>query len=170
MAAVKQRPGARKDASGTSHLLDNKSTSSTTTTTTTTTEKSYSHPVKKSSLASWTFFLLFLTLLATISYTRHYALPTPVTQDRDPVTGKPQFSEANVLKLTEHLAGDIGLRLIGTEAVDETERYLMREIETLREQAQIEAAKGAGGEVGVPNFDVWVQVDDGSHRFDFMSK
>jgi hypothetical protein len=51
--------------------------------------------------------------------------------------------------------------------VDETERYLIREIRAIKEQAKIEAARGA---VGLPNFDMWVQVDDGSHRFDFMSK
>lgn len=125
------------------------------------------HSLKNSALASWTFFLGFVSLLALFAYHRHYSLPTPVIEERHPVTGKAQFSEGNVRKLTRHLSEDIGLRLIGTESVDETERYLIREIRALKEQAKIEAARGA---VGLPNFDMWVQIDDGSHRFDFMSK
>ncbi|KAK3829166.1 MAG: hypothetical protein J3Q66DRAFT_324528 [Benniella sp.] len=129
--------------------------------------KEHAHSPKKLALASWTFFLSFLFVLALFAYHSHYTLPTPVIEERHPTTGKAQFSEANVRKLTGHLSEDIGLRLVGTESVDETERYLIREIRAIKEQAKIEAARGA---VGLPNFDMWVQVDDGSHRFDFMSK
>ncbi|KAF9541630.1 hypothetical protein BGW38_009823, partial [Lunasporangiospora selenospora] len=98
----------------------------------------------------------------------HYSLPTPVTEPFDPKTGEPQFSEANVRKLTKHLSEDIGLRLVGTEQCDAAEKYLVREIKQLKEEAKRVAARG--DIQGLPNFELWVQVEDGSHRFDFMSK
>ncbi|KAG0258501.1 hypothetical protein BG011_003245 [Mortierella polycephala] len=116
---------------------------------------------------AWATFLGFILLLAFVAYRGHYHLPAPVTEGINPITGQTQFSEANVRELTGHLSEEIGLRLIGTEQVEETERYLIREIKALKDQAKIEAARGA---VDLPNFDMWVQVDDGSHRFDFMSK
>ncbi|KAF9208321.1 hypothetical protein BGZ49_009174 [Haplosporangium sp. Z 27] len=118
-------------------------------------------------LISWVYFLGFLSFLASYAYNCHYALPKPIMEGRNPVTGELQFSEANVRALTGHLSENIGLRLIGTESVDETERYLIREIKSLKEQAKmVEAA----GNIDLPNFDMWIQVNDGSHRFDFMSK
>ncbi|KAI1310510.1 hypothetical protein EDD11_003748 [Mortierella claussenii] len=97
--------------------------------------------ISKSALQSWIFLLSFLALLALFAYHRHYTLPTPVLEGRNSKTGQVQFSEANVRKLTEYLSEDIGLRLVGTETVDETERYLLREIKTLQEQAKVEAAR-----------------------------
>ncbi|KAG0197392.1 hypothetical protein BGX28_009110 [Mortierella sp. GBA30] len=116
---------------------------------------------------SWAYFLSFLSLLAFIAFKGHYRLPKPVDEGTHPITGKAQFSETNVRRLTEHLSENIGLRLIGTEQVDETERYILEEIKELKNQQRIARARGA---VGLPKFETWVQVDDGSHRFDFMSK
>ncbi|KAG0019181.1 hypothetical protein BGZ80_006200 [Entomortierella chlamydospora] len=118
-------------------------------------------------ILSWIYYLGFLALLATFAFKFHYALPKPVVEGRNPTTGELQFSEANVRLITGHLSENIGLRLIGTESVDETEQYLIREIKELKEQAKIEKATG---QKNLPNFDMWIQVNDGSHRFDFMSK
>ncbi|KAF8937680.1 hypothetical protein EDD21DRAFT_334948 [Dissophora ornata] len=168
MAALKQRPGKQQDAADSSAPRDEKRDHSKNSFPSTTPRSL--HATKKSALKSWTVFLTVLVLLAHIAYRCHYTLPLPVLEERNPVTGQAQFSENNVRKLTRHLAEDIGLRLVGTEAESETERYLIKEIRAMKEQAKIEAARGAGGEIGVPNFEMWVQVDDGSHRFDFMSK
>ncbi|KAF9184811.1 hypothetical protein BGZ51_003124 [Haplosporangium sp. Z 767] len=116
---------------------------------------------------AWATFLGFILLLAFVAYRGHYQLPAPVTEGINPITGQTQFSEANVRELTAHLSEDIGLRLIGTEQVEETEKYLIKEIKAFKDQSKIKAARGT---VGLPNFDMWIQVDDGSHRFDFMSK
>ncbi|KAG0245690.1 hypothetical protein B0O80DRAFT_447867 [Mortierella sp. GBAus27b] len=161
MPSLKQRSGKRKDDTQSSHEKNGFHPDASETV-----DKRH-HGPKKSPLGSWIFFLSFLSLLALIAYRCHYTLPTPVIEERHPVTGEIQFSEGNVRKLTEYLAEDIGLRLIGTESVDETEKYLLREIQAIKDKAKIEAARGA---VGLPKFDVWIQTDDGSHRFDFMSK
>ncbi|KAG0367073.1 hypothetical protein BGZ54_004448 [Gamsiella multidivaricata] len=166
MPSLKHRSRRQKDRRAGSSVL--RGDSKARTHSPTSTPKTHPARPKKTALGSWTFFLSFLFLLALFAYRCHYALPIPVIEERNPSTGKVQFSEFNVRRLTGHLSEDIGLRLIGTEQVDETERYLMREIRALKEQAETEATRN--GQVGLPKFDMWVQVDDGSHRFDFMSK
>ncbi|KAG0344148.1 hypothetical protein BG004_004698 [Podila humilis] len=121
----------------------------------------------KTVLSAWTMFVGFLALLSLISYQLHYTLPSPVIESSDPVTGLPQFSEENARKVVRHLSSDIGYRVVGTEQELETKQYLIKELSALQEQARIQGLRGAEG---LPKFDMWVQVDDGSHRFDFMSK
>ncbi|KAI8356061.1 hypothetical protein B0O80DRAFT_401189 [Mortierella sp. GBAus27b] len=62
---------------------------------------------------------------------------------------------------------DIGYRVVGTEQELDTKNYLVSKITSLRDEARRETLRGSQG---LPNFDMWVQVGDGSHRFDFMSK
>ncbi|KAF9915285.1 hypothetical protein BX616_006511 [Lobosporangium transversale] len=176
MPVLKQRTTRRKGLSGENILLlDEKTIFSSGAH-----EAHHQYPVgrkQKSALVSWSLFLSFLFLLALIAYQRHYSLPTPILQDRDPQTGALVFSEANVRKYTGHLSKDIGLRLVGTASADEAEKYLVKEIKALQQQAKVEAARqtddtvttGAEGAM-FPKFETWVQVEDGSHRFDFMSK
>ncbi|KAF9435488.1 hypothetical protein BGZ76_006188 [Entomortierella beljakovae] len=171
MASLKNRAVRRKDASnnpstgggGGSSSVGNKS--STEADHTTNSQKIYTR--SPGAIVTWLYYLAFLSFLAAYAYMTHYALPKSVIENRDPVTGELQFSEANVRALTGYLSEDIGLRIIGTRSLDETERYLIKEIEELRDRAKSEIAKGS---VGLPKFDMWVQVNDGSHRFDFMSK
>ena len=118
-------------------------------------------------IASWAYLVSILCAIFFVSYNLHYALPKPKIEGRNSATGELQFSEGNVRALTAHLSENIGLRIIGTEPLDDTERFLIREIKGLQEQAKVQAATGHDG---LPNFDMWTQVNDGSHRFDFMSK
>ncbi|KAG0041555.1 hypothetical protein BGZ83_001659 [Gryganskiella cystojenkinii] len=121
----------------------------------------------KAILRSWTIFLSFLALLVSIAYWGNTHLPTPKNEGLDPKTGITQFSEANVRKITQKLAGEIGLRLVGTIQMVDAEEYALREIKSMQEQALIATARGAQN---LPKFETWVQVNDGSHRFNFMSK
>ncbi|KAF8990032.1 hypothetical protein BGZ52_000419, partial [Haplosporangium bisporale] len=97
----------------------------------------------------------------------HYALPTPLTEGKDPISGQAQFSEHNVREIVRYMTRDIGYRVVGTEQELVTKTYLIKELARLREEARVESLFGAKD---LPNFDMWVQVGDGSHRFDFMSK
>lgn len=121
----------------------------------------------KTVFTAWGMFVGFLALLSLISYQLHYTLPTPVIEASDPATGLPQFSEQNVRKIVRHLSTDIGYRVVGTEQELETKQYLIKELSDLKEQARVHGLRGAED---LPQFDMWVQVGDGSHRFDFMSK
>ncbi|KAG0048550.1 hypothetical protein BGZ83_006513 [Gryganskiella cystojenkinii] len=122
---------------------------------------------KKTVLAAWGLFLGFLALISMITFQLHYSLPTPVYEGKSPVTGQLQFSEENVRRVVRYMTQNIGYRVVGTEQELETKNYLIKELSSLKEQAYIESLRGVQD---LPNFDMWVQVADGSHRFDFMSK
>lgn len=119
----------------------------------------------KTALSAWTVLVGFIAFFLVVAYGGHYTLPTPVTEEHHPVSGKPQISEANIRRITGYLSGDIGLRVSGTAQDAETERYLIKEIELIEEKTRIARARGA---VDLPKIDTWVQVGDGSHQFDFM--
>ncbi|KAF9987978.1 hypothetical protein BGZ65_000664 [Modicella reniformis] len=136
-------------------------------------------------LAAWFLYLGFLSALAFMAFQIHYALPTPVSSEEgatiDPLTGQYRFSEENVRKVVRYLSEDIGYRVVGTEQDQETQDYLIRELKTFKEQAQKQSARQSGEKIDLgrvataqvppfPKFDMWVQVADGSHQFDFMSK
>ncbi|KAG0230894.1 hypothetical protein BGW42_000616 [Actinomortierella wolfii] len=123
----------------------------------------------KSALSGWTVFLGFLALVIMTTFQLQYHnMPTPVLTDTDPVTGQPHFSEGNVRRIVHHLSSNIGWRLVGTPEELEAKNYLIHELDTLREQSRIHGLKHP--ELTLPKMDIWVQVGDGSHRFDFMSK
>ncbi|KAG0278782.1 hypothetical protein BGZ95_003180 [Linnemannia exigua] len=119
----------------------------------------------KTALFSWTVFIGFIAFFIFVAYGGHYTLPTPVMEEHHPVTGKPQISEAYMRRITGHLSETIGLRVSGTAQDAETERFLINEIAVIEEKARIARARGA---TDLPKIDTWVQVDDGSHQFDFM--
>ncbi|KAF9156203.1 hypothetical protein BG015_006788 [Linnemannia schmuckeri] len=121
----------------------------------------------KTILSAWAVFLGFLAVIVMVMFQIHYTLPVPVYEGQDPVTGKLQFSEENVRVIVRHMTRDIGYRVVGTEQELETKNYLIKELAALKDQARLESLRGSQD---LPNFDMWVQVGDGSHRFDFMSK
>ncbi|KAF9109497.1 hypothetical protein BGX27_007561 [Mortierella sp. AM989] len=135
-------------------------------------------------LTAWILYVSFLFSLMAFACQIHYALPTPIPSELgavlDPVTGLYQyrFSEENVRKVVKHLSEEIGYRIVGTEQDHETQVYLMKELHQLKNQAQREGARLMARQSGqdktdlrtLPQFDMWVQVADGSHQFDFMSK
>ncbi|KAG0324209.1 hypothetical protein BG004_003521 [Podila humilis] len=117
---------------------------------------------------AWFFYIGFLALLFGVAFQAHYTLPTPVTQLYDPVTGEPQFSESNVRRIVKYLSKDIGYRIVGTEQDQETQLYLLSEIKDLERRQALAQAQAQIKEL--PKLDTWVQVANGSHQFDFMSK
>ncbi|KAF9952074.1 hypothetical protein BGZ72_006553 [Mortierella alpina] len=121
----------------------------------------------KAILSAWGLFLGFLALIVSVMFRLHYTLPTAVFEGVNPVSGKLQFSEENVRRVVRYMTKDIGYRVVGTEQEQETKNYLIKELTALKEEAKIEGLRRAQE---LPNFDMWVQVGDGSHRFDFMSK
>ncbi|KAG0343852.1 hypothetical protein BG004_004934 [Podila humilis] len=129
---------------------------------------SFSSP--KTILKAWAIFLGFLVCIVTTTFQFHYALPKPLIEGTDPSTGQLQFSEHNVREVVRYMTRDIGYRVVGTEQELETKTYLIKELTRLRDQAQAEELFGGRQAKDLPNFDMWVQVGDGSHRFDFMSK
>ncbi|GJJ75602.1 hypothetical protein EMPS_07960 [Entomortierella parvispora] len=129
--------------------------------------KAHVHHSSRSIFSSWTYLLGFLVVLVSVAHWGNTRLPTPLNEPFDPKTGITQYSEANVRKITKTLSEDIGLRLVGTIQMVDAEEYLIREIKSMQEQALIATAKGAKD---LPKFEYWTQVNDGSHRFDFMSK
>ncbi|KAG9320534.1 hypothetical protein KVV02_004918, partial [Mortierella alpina] len=129
--------------------------------------RSFSFSNLKAILSAWGLFLGFLALIVAVVFRLHYTLPTAVYEGVDPVSGQPQFSEENVRRAVRHMTKDIGYRVVGTEQELETKNYLIGELMTLKDEAKLEGLRHAQE---LPNFDMWVQVGDGSHRFDFMSK
>ncbi|KAF9333937.1 hypothetical protein BGZ91_011064 [Linnemannia elongata] len=130
---------------------------------------------RKTILSAWATLLGFLLILGIINYQLHYTLPTPVQDTTNPVTGEVQFSEVSVRKVVRHLAN--GYRVVGTEQEVEAKEYLIKELVQLKEQSLVAQHRWNGKnkaaetqDVSFPTFDMWVQVSDGSHRFDFMSK
>ncbi|KAF9097373.1 hypothetical protein BGX23_009076 [Mortierella sp. AD031] len=137
----------------------------------------------RSTLGACALYLGFLVSLVVLAFQLHYSLPTPVSSLDgalvvDPLTGQKQFSEENVRRVVRYLSEDIGYRIVGTEQNQETQVYLLNEIKALKEQAEKEGARrqsafseghGAVSDA-FPRFEVWTQVDDGAHQFDFMSK
>ncbi|CAO3570800.1 unnamed protein product [Mortierella alpina] len=127
-------------------------------------------------------YLGFLISLLLLAHRIHYSLPTPVSSEEglmlDPASWQQQlrFSEENVRKIVRHLSDDIGYRIVGTAQDQETQDYLIQEIATMKEHAQRERLRrslttGVGETaLALPRFDTWIQVADGSHQFDFMSK
>lgn len=116
---------------------------------------------------AWLYYIGFLALLFAAAFRAHYALPAPVSELYNPTTGQAQFAESNVRRIVKHMSEQIGYRIVGTEQDQETQTYLLSEIKDLEKQAEIQALRGVDG---LPKFETWVQVADGSHQFDFMSK
>lgn len=116
---------------------------------------------------AWLYYIGFLTLLFAAAFQAHYALPAPVSELYNPTTGQAQFAESNVRRIVKHMSEQIGYRIVGTEQDLETQTYLLAEIKSLEKQAEMQALRGVDG---LPKFETWVQVADGSHQFDFMSK
>lgn len=135
----------------------------------------------RSTHALW-LYLGFLVSLLLLAHRIHYSLPTPVSSEEglmlDPSSGHLhlRFSEENVRKIVRHLSDDIGYRIVGTAQDQETQDYLIQEITAMKEHAKRERLRGAltvGAKetrASLPQFETWIQVADGSHQFDFMSK
>ncbi|GAA5877205.1 hypothetical protein JCM16303_006201 [Sporobolomyces ruberrimus] len=117
--------------------------------------------------------LILLPILSLLTYTSvylHYALPTPVVQEWDSVTETPIFSERRAMKYIKNLASyndaeaTPRYRIVGTKEMQRTDEYLLEAIEVIKRE-MVEQHPGGGMQL-----EVWHQVGDGSHLFDFMDK
>lgn len=72
------------------------------------------------------------------------------------------FSEAIAIKHVQHMAGDIGYRIVGTQELADSVLYVHQVVEELKT-----AAKAAGS---TKEIDIWHQQANGSHLFDFLGQ
>lgn len=104
--------------------------------------------------------------LSWISSYLRYALPSPMPLpapiSSSPSTSPLYFSEALANTYIQHLAEDIGYRIVGTEEMVESVEYVLEVLEKLK----ADAAKVGSNK----QFEIWHQQDDGAHLFEFMGK
>ncbi|KAE8270049.1 hypothetical protein A4X09_0g2290 [Tilletia walkeri] len=109
----------------------------------------------------------FIAILGHITLRMHYALPTPRTMaDSAASEAKGQgalFSEENAITIMQKLV-DIGYRIVGTPEHVEAEDWLEKQVRQY--EGTHTTGTGPGNQTQV---EVWKQIGDGAHRFDFMS-
>ena len=135
----------------------------------------------------------FITLLSSTTMWLHYKLPTPqgptgivasgvspalasAYQPRSPSAQDASakdapitslFSEANAVSVMQHLSVDVGYRIVGTKQHVEAEDWLEEILR--RYEGWHETGTGKDGDNSRTQVEVWKQIGDGAHRFDFMS-
>ncbi|GAA5899500.1 Pff1p [Sporobolomyces salmoneus] len=131
------------------------------------------HPTSRAPLGLFPSLLILLPILSLLTYTSvhlHYKLPTPEVQEWDLSTQTPIFSEGRAMKYIKDLASynDVDstprYRIVGTKEMQRTDEYLLAAIEEIRRE-MVEQHPNGGMQL-----EVWHQIGDGSHLFDFMDK
>ncbi|KAF8075052.1 hypothetical protein FPV67DRAFT_1475846 [Lyophyllum atratum] len=101
-----------------------------------------------------------------LAWKQHSALPEPLTELTDPLTGLPQISETRVLGFAKYLSEDIGYRTVGTLEHALADTWMVGQAEAVKRNCEeVVAATGRKLEC-----EVWRQEGSGSHRFDMMHK
>ncbi|KAM0755633.1 hypothetical protein T439DRAFT_320338 [Meredithblackwellia eburnea MCA 4105] len=117
-------------------------------------------------LSSVAVLLPFVVGAAYLSAHLHYSLPTPITTPFAP-DGTPVFNEAKAMEyirdLSTHADGSPKYRIVGTEEMVETDRYLLAAVEKIKEDVVLNMGD-------LHQIEVWHQVGTGTHLFDFMGK
>lgn len=75
------------------------------------------------------------------------------------------FSEANAVDIMQHLSVDIGYRIVGTKEHVQAEDWF----EAILRRYEGYHNTGTPEQPGRTQVEVWKQIGDGAHRFDFMS-
>ncbi|BGP28517.1 hypothetical protein JCM10296v2_000252 [Rhodotorula toruloides] len=118
-------------------------------------------------LPSLAVILPLLALFTYVSVHLHYALPEPQHALFSP-DGTPVFSESKAMRYIHDLAaygdGTPRYRIVGTKEMVETDNYLLDKIAEIREEV-VQRHPNGGMQV-----EVWHQIGDGTHLFDFMDK
>lgn len=114
-----------------------------------------SRSTRWSFLPSVAVLLPFLLGLILFSASLHYSLPTPQQELFAPDGITPVFSENQALRyiydLSTHEDGTPKYRIVGTEEMIETERYLLAAIEKIKEETALKMG-------GLHQVEVWHQV------------
>ncbi|GAA5994045.1 hypothetical protein JCM5350_000059 [Sporobolomyces pararoseus] len=136
-------------------------------------------PPPLSLISSLLILIPILSFLTYISVHLHYTLPTPRIEEWDLSSQTPLFSEQRAMKYIKDLASyndeqsTPRYRIVGTKEMQKTDEYLLQAIEKIREemvqQQLVQLTAKDGQEVGM-QLEVWYQIGDGSHLFDFMDK
>ncbi|KAF5334245.1 hypothetical protein D9758_017096 [Tetrapyrgos nigripes] len=101
-----------------------------------------------------------------ISYRQHTALPEPVVDPTNPVTGLPQLSETQILGVSKYLSEDIGFRTPGTLEHLLGDQWMYGRVEEFKQRCdEIVAATQGSRKL---ECEIWRQEGSGSHRFDMM--
>lgn len=139
------------------------------------------------------FVLGLLSLLGSITLYFHYKLPSPrgptaviasgvtpadAAAYHPPIAGSEAantsgespkfyhlFSEANAVSVMHHLSVDIGYRIVGTKEHLDAENWL----ENVLRRYEGHHNTGTADSPGQTQVEVYKQIGDGAHRFDFMS-
>ncbi|KAF7728296.1 hypothetical protein EC973_006471 [Apophysomyces ossiformis] len=124
--------------------------------------ESLSGPPRMNAVQSWFRFVIYCLCAIAISTYLHYRLPMPQSQRSAAQKDISGFYEDNAMETISYLSDTLGYRIVGTIQEAQTVDYLENAIRTYKKEAQ--------GVVGAPQFDIWVQKESGSHRFDIMDK
>jgi hypothetical protein len=80
----------------------------------------------------------------------------------NPITHLPQISESTILGYSKYLSEDIGYRTVGTREHALGDRWMVEQVERLKEECE-RVVREAGGTRGL-ECEVWRQEGSGSHR------
>lgn len=95
-----------------------------------------------------------------------YSLPTPIVDQYDSITSRPQLSEATILQYAKYLSEDIGYRTPGTREHALADAWMTEKAYQLKEECERVVAAQPGRKL---QCEVWRQEGSGSHRFDMMA-
>ncbi|KAK4057683.1 hypothetical protein OIO90_001331 [Microbotryomycetes sp. JL221] len=118
-------------------------------------------------LPSILIVLPLILSLGWLSLHLHYTLPEPGKALYSPNGSVPLFSEQQALKYINDLAvhpdGTPRYRIVGTEEMVTTEKYIVEQVERIRN----EVVNKMGN---FHQVEIWHQIGSGEHLFDFMDK
>ncbi|KAK4055194.1 hypothetical protein OIV83_000474 [Microbotryomycetes sp. JL201] len=121
-------------------------------------------------LSFWPSLLIVLPVIVALGWLSahlHYSLPEPGTELFSANGSQAVFSEHQALKyindLAVHSDGSPRYRIVGTEEMVITEKYIIDQVERIRRE--VVAKMGDFHQI-----EVWHQVGSGEHLFDFMDK
>lgn len=125
--------------------------------------------------------LAVYTFIASLTLWSHYHLPKPKSIDTNTLDEPAHFSELKALEHISKLSDDIGYRIVGTKEHVEAEKWIENIVKSYEgwhttviadqdaNQPQDNATLRATDPRGDTQVEVWTQIGDGSHRFDFIS-
>lgn len=129
---------------------------------------------QRKSSRSWllliTALVLWISILFQIGYNLHWKVPNikesgwnKALNDNGTSIDVPVFSERIARDHIHNLVTKIGLRVVGTKQEDEAKQYLLSQLNSLKAEND-----NKGLDRFIENFEIDVQIADGSHRFDLM--
>jgi hypothetical protein len=113
-------------------------------------------------------FLFNITLMSATLWS-HYHLPTPKTMAVSSMSSPAHFSEVTALEHISVLSDKIGYRIVGTKQHVEAEKWVESVVKQYEGwHSTVENGNATANPRGDTQVEVWTQIGDGSHRFDFM--